>query len=515
VKRRLAAVAVVVMAAGGATAVAYRLPPGQAGPLTGRVTLAVTGVSAVPVCPGPEALVVPAGGAPVEPAAAVVVVGAVATGGTGPATDRWTLGGVPLSTVGHGIGLLTLSRTAAGMVALQGPGGAPTPTLSSVQLSLARTGDLRGLVAVACSAATSQSWLVGGGTQSGRRDVLLLANPAATPAVVDVTVLGPKGPVPAPAGTGVVLAAGQQSALLIDALAPGLDALAVHVQARTGRVLATLHDAYLRGLTPGGVDDVTAAAPAATQQVVPGLSVVSSGSSMARRADAPGAVAVRVVNPGTTEAVVRVRLLGDGGEIELSGGVLTVPTGAVADIPVTGVPPGTYAAMVDSDVPVLAGALLGRTSPGGQAAGTPGAVAGAVPPSELAWAASVQPLSAESAVALPAAQAIPTAVGALLSLAAPAGAGAVQVTEIGRDGRILASVMVQVPAGATAEHSVSTAAAAILLRPATGSGPVAAAVVLQAADRSGPMVSVIPVRSGQASQPTRSVLVADARVGLG
>jgi len=531
---RVAVLGAVLLALTAGTVAADRWPGGSAAAFArsasgAAVTLPATGIAAVPVCPGPETLLAPAGGAAVPPPGPVVVGSVVAEHpqtlfSAEPASPSGSaalgqLAGSPLTSVGAGLGLLTLPRTLAGPVRLETVRGASLPALSSVQLSLGRSGDLRGLAAMACPTASTQAWLVGGGTQLGRRGRLLLANPAATPAVVDVSVLGPKGPLLAPAGTGVVLAPGGETVLLIDALAPGLDTLAVHVQARTGRVVATLHDTYVRGLTPGGVDDVTPAAPAARRQLVPGISIAPPpGASLPATAGDPGAVAVRVANPGRAEAVIRVHLLGDGGEVEVPGGVLTVPAETVRDVPLTQVPAGAYTAVVDADSAVVAGALVGRTVPGGQAVGTRAALGVAVPPSELAWAASTEPLSGAAVVALPVvpgAAKKPVPVSAVLSLAAPATApGSAEVVEIGADGRNLATHRLTVPTATGAEQALTSAAVAVLVRPLAGSGPLVAAVMLQVQDAAGPMVSVIPVRSGPTGLGAQPSVIADPRTGL-
>src|SRR4051812_13381144 len=73
---------------------------------------------------------------------------------------------------------------------------------------------------------------------AGRGARLPLLAPPPAPAVVDVVVLGPDGPVDLPSARGLVVAAGQARAVQLDALAPGLDRLVVHVVARRGRVAA-------------------------------------------------------------------------------------------------------------------------------------------------------------------------------------------------------------------------------------------------------------------------------------
>ena len=519
-KRRLAALtAFVVATAGGVVAAGeVRAVTSAPGGTAGRtqVSLPATGLAAVPVCPGPQTLVAPAGGEAVAPDGPVVV-GAVVEGSDASPAARATLAGKALVAQGEVYGFRTLPLTSAGLVPLRASRAGAAPPLSAVQLGLARTGDLRGLSALTCSTAATQIWLVGGGTQVGRRGQLLLANPAATPAEVDVTVHGPHGAVESPPGTGVVVPAGGQVALRIDALAPELDAVAVHVRARSGRVAASLHDSYDRGVTPSGVDDVTAAAPAAARQVIPGISVASApGSALPSSANAPGAVAVRVVNPGTGELVARVSLLGDGGAVVLPDAVLTIGPGEVRDLPVTDVPTGVYTAVVEADAPVVAGAVVGRVLPGGEVAGTSAAVGRTVPPSEFAWASSVEPLVGTTLVALPELDEGDhvAVVSALLSVAAPDGPGSVRVDELAADGTTLRTTTVLATADSGARQQLSGKAAALRLRPVVGSGPLSAALVLIVSDPSGPMIAVLPVRPGPTGSGARPHVVSDVRVGL-
>jgi hypothetical protein len=291
----------------------------------------------------------------------------------------------------------TSSATASGV-------GLPAVALS--QLTEATVGDLRGLAAQSCAEAAADLWLVGSGTSTGRRGRLLVSNPTPVPATVDITVFGNGGPVKSPAGTGVAIPAGSERAFLIEALAPRLDSVVVRVTATSGRVSGVLHDDLLRGITPGGVDDVTAGAGPARRQYLPGVSIARSlqgvvGDVLPRRSDAAGAVAIRVAVPGSRDGAVRVHLLGAGGAVTWAGGVVTVPRGTVADLPITGVPDGLYTAVVESDVPVVAGALVGRAEPTSSQAGTPAALGRGVAPAEFGWIAAASSLSSAAAVAVP------------------------------------------------------------------------------------------------------------------
>lgn len=520
-KRRLVALVAVVAATAGGVAVAQRQWSATGGGGGGwrqtRMSLPATGLGAVPICPGPQTLVAPSGTQPVALDGPVTVAGVVEGTASSPAGQA-TLAGRALQTGNGSFGVLSLPRTSAGPVPLRPSRSASAPPMSAVQFGLTRSGDRRGLAGLTCSTASTRIWLVGGGTRVGRRGRLLLANPAAAPAEVDVTVHGPRGVVEAPSGLGVVVPAESQTALRIDALAPELDAVAVRVQARSGRVSASLHDTYVRGSTPSGADDVTAAAPAAVRQVVPGVSVApAAGMELPSSATDPGAVAVRVVNPGAAELVARVTLLGDAGELVLPDGVVTVGPGEVRDVPVTEVLPGLYSAVVVADAPVVAGALVGRTVPGRQIAGT-GAGAGSVvvPPAEFGWAAGVEPLAGTSLVALPelAEGGRRTGVRAVLSVAAPDASGSVEIVELDAGGGELGRGVLLTTAGSGAQWPVRGDAAAIRLRPVKGSGPLAAALVLTVTDAAGPMIAVLPVRPGPTGSGARPHVVSDVRVGL-
>ena len=557
--RRVVGLLLVVLTAGALIGVARDLPAEAARQARGA-SLPVTPAAEVPVCSGPETLTVPDGATPVTVPGTVAVAGVAALPSVlpqqvfaddaqarsarrapaAPAASLDQLAARP-DTTAAGTGGATASGPAVRV--LQSTVGQPgawrldvrhvadVPVVAAAQWTLATSGDLRGLATTTCAPAATDSWLLGGTTLAGTRLRLLLANPGVSPSVVDVTLLGPQGAVQVPAGTGVTVPAGGQKALYLDALAADLPALAVHVVARTGRVASTLHVSVLRGVVPGGTDDVPAAAAPARRQVIPGLAVMvpaagAQSGDLPSRPTAPGAVAVRVADPGGTEAVVRVHLLGPVGEVNLpTGGVATVPARAVVDIPVTGVHDGVYAAVVEADTPVVAAALVGRAVPGSAAAGTP-ASAGSVPPAELAWTAAARPLQATTAIAVPVPGALVTpgpgghpvaapAVTARLALAPLSGAGGrVALAEVAADGTVGAARTVDVPAGHSVTVPLTAGSAGVLLRADPGRGDVAAAVVLTATDSSGGLVSVEAVRPGSRNSGDAPVVVQDLRIGL-
>lgn len=531
--RRAGAIALVL-----GVGVALAAASAVAGPVTPSRPVAqplpVSPRTASVVCPGPEGLSVPEGADPVAPGGPVTLsvavtgappgtaprgtaspaVGAAVTplasvAGQGQAAGPGHAAGhpgdeaVPVKASAASAGVATVPLTQAGAVAFTArtPAGAQAPLTGGVQTTLARSGDLRSLVGAGCAAPATQNWLVGSGTGPGRRARLLVANPAPAPATVDVHVLTPDGPVDPVNGQGVLVPAQSQIALLVDALVPGKAAVAVRVQAREGRVVATLQDSLLRGLVAGGVDDVVAGTGPAPVQAVPGLDVRASAvkdgpDRLPADPGDPGAVAVRVAVPGTQDAVVTVKLVGSTGAVALPAGVANVAAGAVADFPVSGVPDGEYTAVVQADVPVVAGAVIGRAVKGSELAGTPDGVAVDVPPAELAWAAATDPL-ATSLVPLP------PAVPARLIVGALGRASVVKITPVASSGAFGAARLLKVPAGRTVAAALPSAAAAVLLEPL--GGPVHAAIALEVADPAGPMVSVLalqpPLSSTRRSLP--------------
>ena len=157
---------------------------------------------------------------------------------------------------------------------------------------------MRGLAGTVCAVPGTDFWFVGSGAVVGQRGRVYLTNPEAAPAVVDVTLYGPDGPVDAPAGRGVPVAAGTQEVRLLDALAPGVTRFAVHVHARSGRIAAAVRDQQVDGLTPRGADwlpPAAAAGPAAR---------CCPASRPAR-----GSGSLQVVAPGDSDAIVKIRLV--------------------------------------------------------------------------------------------------------------------------------------------------------------------------------------------------------------
>lgn len=239
-------------------------------------------------------------------------------------------------------------------------------------------GDLRGLVVAPCQAPAAQSWLVGGSTHVGSSARLVLQNPGLTPASVVVHLWGPTGPVELAGAPEYLVPPGRERVVLLEGVAAEQSRIVVQTTASGGLVTAYLQDSRLEGLTPTGVDDVVAGTAPATRQVVPGISVAAPGAKAADAAAADRATGtvLRLLAPGDVSAHVGVTLLGPEGPTELPGGDVTLGPGTVLDVPLDDLAPGDYTALVTSDEPVVAAAMVVRGAVGDEE------------PQDRAWIAS-------------------------------------------------------------------------------------------------------------------------------
>ena len=319
------------------------------------------------VCPGPELTGIP--GAPdVTVPASVVAESGPADLLPSPPEGEGTLsaasGATTLFSVDRRPGSANARLPEGAPVRLTGE-GALAPAFAATQEWRVDTKELRGLVTVPCTAGDSDLWLLAGGAGPGRQERLVLTNPGANPVTAQVTVHGEAGPLGEPLLENV--APGSRVSLLLDAFHGEEQQPAVHVSAAGGGISATLTDTWVDGSTPLGAETTIAAAAPATEQVVPGAVV----------GDVPASL--RVAVPGEEGAVVRVSILGDDGPVPTTGGsVLSVGPGGVGELPLEGVPAGTYAVALSSDAPVVA-SVFSRSGDGQE-------------PGDFAWSPAAEPL---------------------------------------------------------------------------------------------------------------------------
>ncbi|KQX69899.1 DUF5719 family protein [Angustibacter sp. Root456] len=421
------------------------------------------------VCPGPETVGVRGADAdhpatPPSPAqvAAAAPPDTVRPAGVGGAGGRVVIGrgadAVAVDRSGTAALLAQASTSAAASVPVTAVEAA-APGLVAEQLTVTRRGDERGAASATCLAASDDQWLVGGGTDVGRRGRLVLANPHDASADVTVDVLSTQGAVARTPGSTVAVPPHSRVVLLLDALAAKATSPVVHVRSTGGSVTAVLSDTYLDGTTPRGIDDVVAAMPPARQALVPGVRV-------------DGRAVLRLAVPGDAEAVVQVSALGRSGATDLpDGGVVRVPAGTTRDVSLDSLPKGDYGLKVVSDVPVVAGAWVERR-------------AGGI--GEFAWSATSGPVTSLAGVA----RADVSGGRTDIVLTAPRQDAHVDVVTVAADGTATTRE-VDVAAGTTQAVQVS---GSVWVRPKQGSGEVVAARFTQYDDAAGPLVTTGPLR---------------------
>ncbi|MDR1295542.1 MAG: DUF5719 family protein, partial [Bifidobacteriaceae bacterium] len=232
-------------------------------------------------------------------------------------------------------------------------------------------GDLGGLAGASCLAPRSESYIVGGSTQVGSATRLVMVNPGATPATVDLTLWGPSGRVDAVGGTGLILPPRAQRVALLEGMIGGAGRLAVKVSASGGEIAAYLQHSRLDGLTPAGVDFAVPGAPPDTSAVVPGIVALPT------TVESTDPTVVRLLVTGREDAVASIAIHGPDGQVEVPGTVdIPLVAGEVMDVPLLGLAEGTYTATVTSSRPIVAAAMSTRF---GAAPGSP---------REIAWSAS-------------------------------------------------------------------------------------------------------------------------------
>lgn len=261
--------------------------------------------------------------------------------------------------------LLVSSSSAAGEIGLRAQGGDPT-TVSVEPRAVAAADPEDAVVvdarrdlapgvgaarvdgalgaAVACRPPRPDTWFTGLGAGSERGTVLYLTNPDAGPAIADVALYGPDGPVEVDDLRGVAIPGRETLEIDLSRVAPTRETLTAEVTAARGRVganaIETLGDDGARWLAPEEIapsaDDDDEEEPVTTLLGLP-------------RGD--GERTLTVTNPSDDQIRVRVRIVGpeatfdpkDFDEIE-------VPPGATVDTDLTDVVDAAFETADDADL---------------------------------------------------------------------------------------------------------------------------------------------------------------------
>lgn len=372
------------------------------------------------------------------------------------------------------------------------PLGGVQTLASAVRTYSANGGDLAGLAVAGCTAPAAETWLTGAITTPGSTAVLNLVNSSASVAAVRVDLRGAEGAISAPNLTELAVAPGETKSIILAGYASNETALSAKVTASGGRVNATIQQSTLRGLVPGGIDYLGAAATANTTQVIPGVGILDPAlaQDLAKPAANANAVAQVVLAATSAEgATVKVKAMGPNGEVEIpGGGEVVVASNATASLSLAGLPAGYYTIIVDADSPVSASVKMVR--------GTK-----AADPIDQAWATAAQRLGSEHLLVLP------TVGSARLVLNAPNGESTVNVRSMNSDGKLSAARSVELTGGKStvlSGNDFGKGTVAVMLS-ATGSPSYGAAVVQEGSYG----IAALPVSEAPAGREGVTVLLRD------
>jgi hypothetical protein len=244
-----------------------------------------------------------------------------------------------------GAARIDVTTSAAGAAVIRGQEGL-APGLGGGLVEVTTAGPGRGLSAAACTAPSPTAWFVGASTAAGRSDRLVLTNPDATAAAVDLHFWDEHGTLDVPNSDDIEVPPNQAVSLPLDGMSAGHQRLAVQVSLTRGQVSAALHDTDAPGINVRGSDWLNPTVRPARRVVIPGLPDHATERKL------------NVLVPGDTDAIVHVRLLGPDNDFAPAGAdTLEVPAGQVGEYDLSKVDPnGAYTVVLTSDQPVVAAA---------------------------------------------------------------------------------------------------------------------------------------------------------------
>ena len=209
--------------------------------------------------------------------------------------------------------------------------------------------DIAGFTASACRPPLQESWLVGGSGATGAADIVVLSNPGAVPATVQLTTYGATGAQTPPGGQ-LVLPPGTQEFVPLSGLVLGESAPVIRVTAVGAPVHASLQASVTRTLTPGGVDQIGATVAPEPSATIAGVTVTANpGTTGASNAT----TVLRILAPSdAATATVTVTEVGAAAPAAAPQQVALV-AGQPAEVELGGLPIGTYDVQVTADHPVV------------------------------------------------------------------------------------------------------------------------------------------------------------------
>lgn len=152
--------------------------------------------------------------------------------------------------------------------------------------------------AAACSAPRPEQWFTGVGAAPEHSSTLELVNPDGGPAVADVTVLGPDGPLEVPALRGVTVPGGRTLRFALADVVPTRGELALHVLVSRGRLGVDVVDQ---------VDELGRGAR--SRDWLPSQGEAGTSAYLLGLGGKPGDRTLVLANPGDSEARVELKVI--------------------------------------------------------------------------------------------------------------------------------------------------------------------------------------------------------------
>lgn len=254
------------------------------------------------------------------------------------------------------------------------------------------SGSLVGTLGAACQRPTAEQWLLGANTNTGRESLLLLSNPAATDATVDLELFGDQGAIDGSGLTGVSVPANRTTVLPLAGFAPDNGVLAVHVISKGASIASWVQQRTVRGTVASGADFISPSSSAAKNLSIPGLfkrGTEAASALIASNNDyADLTPSLELFVPGNQDATVTAQVIGT--DSKTFGTVVqqNVAAGRAAAVSLPGLTDGNYAVFVSSDQPVFATVQFSRTD------------ATKTPATDFAWLPAVEDLATARVVAV-------------------------------------------------------------------------------------------------------------------
>ncbi|PUA81954.1 DUF5719 family protein [Nocardioides currus] len=162
-------------------------------------------------------------------------------------------------------------------------------------------------VATSCRAPQPDQWFTGVGAAPEHSSTLEVTNPDGGPAVADVTVLGPDGPVDVPALRGVTVPGGRTLRFDLAEVVPTRDELALQVHVSRGRLGVDVVDQ---------VDELGRGAR--SEDWLPSQAEAGTAAYLLGLGGKPGDRTLVLANPGDSEARVQVKVVTKESEFALA-----------------------------------------------------------------------------------------------------------------------------------------------------------------------------------------------------